>query len=217
MTTDPTDIRTAVQFNDYMKRYPELYRAMALQVREHVKASDPVILDVGCGSGLLSLELRRLYPQGVMVGLDPLRNMLGLAVENMRDSGLEQLNLVQGVSEALPLCSGKVDVVVSRFSLPYWPDPKRSFLEIHRVLKPGGFLVLEALNKEFSGWRLGFLRVLMRLRAAPMNVITYHLDAYKLAHTWRWVEDHLTTSGFEIVHVEGRPKDWKFLVVARIL
>jgi ubiquinone/menaquinone biosynthesis C-methylase UbiE len=174
-----------------------------------------VLVDVGCGSGLLSRELRRFYPKGTVVGLDPLRTMLGLASKNIVQSGLDSFELIQGVSEELPFCSGRADAVVSRFSLPYWPDPKTSFSEIHRILKPGGILVLEALNKEYSGWRLSLLRFMMRLRAAPKNVITYHLDAYKLAHTRSWVEDIVTSAGFHVLDIEGKPREWKFLVVAQ--
>jgi len=209
------DDSTAVQFNAYMRRYPELYRAMAQCVQRYVRGPQPVILDVGMGSGLLSLELRRLYPEGTLLGLDPSRSMLRLAEQNFTEAGLSSLGLLQGVSEALPVCSDWLDAVVSRFSLPYWPDPAKSFQEIFRVLKPGGYLVLEALNKEYPAWRLAVLRVLMRLRAAPRNVITYHIDAYRLAHTREWVEELCQRSGFRLLEAKGRPKDWKFLVVAQ--
>lgn len=214
MTADPTDMRTARQFDEYMHRYPEMYRDLALRVRDDVKASAPVLLDIGSGSGLLLLELRRQYPQATVIGIEPLRTMLQLATENITQTDTS-LHLIQGASEALPVCQETVDVVFSRYSLPYWPDPKRSFQEINRVLKPGGYLVLEALNKEFPWWRKQALRVLMPLHGAPYNVVKYNLDAYKLAHTRAWVRDMVTSTGLRILSLEGKQNEWKFLVVAQ--
>jgi len=206
---------TAAEFNTYMKRYPQLYRSMAAWVQQYMTYPTPVILDIGSGTGLLSLELRRVYPMATLLCLDPLRTMLRLAEENIREATVESLHLSQGVSEALPIQSATMDAVVSRFSLPYWTQPTASFQEIHRVLKPGGVVVLEGLNKNYPKWRLTALKVLMRLRTATPSVITYHLDAYKIAHTRTWVEDLFATSGFQILDTEGKPKDWRFLVIAQ--
>ena len=206
---------TAAEFNTYMKRYPQLYRSMAARVQQYMTHPAPVILDVGTGTGLLSLELRRMYPMATLFCLDPLRSMLRLAEENTREASVEPLSLLQGVSEALPIQSAVVDAVVSRFSLPYWTQPTASFQEIHRVLKPGGVVILEGLNKDYPKWRLSVLRVLMRLCTAAPSVITYHLDAYRIAHTREWAKELFTTTGFQILDTEGKPRDWRFLIVAQ--
>jgi ubiquinone/menaquinone biosynthesis C-methylase UbiE len=215
VVSSDVDARTAVDFNAYMKRHPGLYEELAACVHDHVTKASPVLLDLGAGTGLLTVELRRRIPTATVLGLDPLRTMLRIAMENSREASQDSLDLLQGISEALPLASSCVDGVVTRFSLPYWKQPKTGFLEIHRVLKPGGIVVLQGLNKEYPRWKQAVLRVLMRMRAAPANVITYHLDAYKLAHPRQWVEDLFTETGFHIIATEGKPRDWQFLVIAQ--
>ena len=55
----------------------------------------------------------------------------------------------------------------------------------------------------------------MRLRTAAPSVITYHLDAYRIAHTREWAKELFTTTGFQILDTEGKPRDWRFLIVAQ--
>ena len=206
---------TAEQFNTYMKRYPELYQSLASCVQEHLSSQTPVILDLGAGTGLLTLELQLRYPTATLLGLDPLRTMLRLAKDNTRETSSSAVHWLQGVSEALPLKSGMVEGVVTRFSLPYWNQPEKSFQEINRALQPGGVVILQGLNKDYPRWKLALLRLLMRLRTAPKNVITYHLDAYKIAHTRAWVEDLFTSTGFRLLLSSGKPWDWQFLIIAQ--
>lgn len=205
---------TARDFDAYMKRFPELYRDLAGHVSRYVTVEHPVLVDIGCGSGLLACELQGQFRSGTVLGLDPMRQMLALAKENARDTGCA-LTLLQGVSEALPLASTSVDAITSRFSLPYWPRPEHSFREMYRVLKPGGVMVLDALNREFPRWKLRAIGVQMRVKKAGFDVMKYHVDAYDLAHTREQVHRYFTGAGFHIVETLGRPKEWKFLVVAR--
>ena len=99
---------TAAEFNTYMKRYPQLYRSMAARVQQYMTHPAPVILDVGTGTGLLSLELRRMYPMATLFCLDPLRSMLRLAEENTREASVEPLSLLTRRlrSAPHPVCRG---------------------------------------------------------------------------------------------------------------
>jgi len=208
------DDETAEEFTTYMKKFADLYMHLSKIVKNHTTTSHPYILDLGCGPGLLSFEILKLIPDATLIGIDPLKKMLSLAKNNRDESGVHIFEPLLGVSEKIPLKDKSIDTVVSRFSLPYWKQPKDSFLEIFRVLKPNGKIVFEALNRDFPKWKLFCIRIGMLLNRAGRDVTKYHVDAYDLAHTQEEVEMLLKKSGFAILEKEGKKSEWRFITVA---
>jgi ubiquinone/menaquinone biosynthesis C-methylase UbiE len=208
------DDKTAEEFTKYMRKFNDLYRDFSHIVRKHTTTAQPSILDLGCGPGLLSNEILKLFPEAKVIGIDPLINMLLLAIQNVDETKGNQFIPLQGVSEMIPLKDDCIDTIVSRFSLPYWTNPHASFLEMHRILKTGGRVVLEALNKEFPKWKLFGIKIGMLLNHSGRDVSKYHIDAYKSAYTPKEVQTFFQRSGFIIVEQEGTKKEWKFLIIA---
>jgi len=208
------DDKTAEEFAAYMKKFSDLYEYLASVVERHSSSSHPFILDLGAGPGLLSVEIFRKMPQATILGIDPLIKMLRLAKGNVKNADFQTFEPVIGVSENIPLKNNTVDIIVSRFSLPYWTRPKKSFQEMMRVLKPGGKVVLEALNRDFPTWKLLLIKIRMLFNRAGRDVTKYHVDAYKLAHTVEQVEQFFTDAGFTISNKEGKKNEWRFIIVA---
>jgi len=208
------DDKTAEEFAAYMKKFNDLYEYLAFVVQRHSSSSHPFILDLGAGPGLLSVEIFRKMPQATIIGIDPLIKMLQLAKGNVKNADYQTFEPVIGVSENIPLKNNTVDIIASRFSLPYWTKPKKSFQEMMRVLKPGGKVVLEALNRDFPTWKLWLIKIRMLFNRAGRDVTKYHVDAYKLAHTVEQVEQFFTDAGFTISNKEGKKNEWRFIIVA---
>lgn len=196
-----------------MKRFPELYAYLARIVKHHVSQS-PVILDLGVGPGLLSIEILKQIQDATIIGVDPIATMLRLAQENARQATTNRLEFIQGVSEKIPFKNDTVDVIISRFSLPYWKHPQESFAEMRRVVKPGGKVIIEALNRNFPAWKLSLIKLHMLFNRAGRDVTKYHIDAYKLAHTMEQIEELFTHTGFTILEKEGKKNEWRFIIVA---
>lgn len=95
------------------------------------------ILDAGCGSGPLALALRE---RGARVtGFDASAEMIRLARERLgEDTDLRVLDL----AEELPFEDGAFDDVVCSLALHYLEDWSAPLRELHRVLRPGGRLIL---------------------------------------------------------------------------
>lgn len=203
--------KTAENFEKYMKNYPELYKELAEVVRSVCKIPKPIIVDLGCGPGLLSKEIVGIIFDSQIIGIDPNKKMIELAKNNVNS---KRFKAIEGSSEKIPLDSKSVDILVSRFSLPYWSDPQKSFSEIFRVLKTDGIIILEALNKEFPKWKLFFIKLHMIVKSAQADVIRYHIDAYKKAFSIEQVQTFLKHEGFAIDNVIGNKKEWKFIVIA---
>ena len=98
-----------------------------------------VVLDLGSGGGIdVLLSARRVGATGKAYGLDMTDDMLALARENQRKSGLQNVEFLKGEIEQIPLPDGSVDVVISNCVINLSADKDRVLAEAFRVLRPGG-------------------------------------------------------------------------------
>jgi arsenite methyltransferase len=103
-----------------------------LEAGEHV-------LDLGSGGGIdVLLSAKRVGPTGKAYGLDMTDEMLALARENQRKSGVENVEFLKGEIENIPLPENSVDVVISNCVINLSADKDRVLREALRVLRPGG-------------------------------------------------------------------------------
>jgi len=98
-----------------------------------------VVLDLGSGGGIdVLLSARRVGPTGKAYGLDMTDEMLALANQNKRTSGLTNVEFLKGEIENIPLPDNSVDVIISNCVINLSADKDRVLREAFRVLKPGG-------------------------------------------------------------------------------
>lgn len=114
-----------------------------------------VVLDVGCGAGIDTLlAARAVGPEGRVIGLDMTPAMAERTRRHAAEAGLAQVEVREGLMEAIPLADASVDVVVSNGVLNLSTRKSRALAEMLRVLRPGGRLavadlvVTEALPEE---------------------------------------------------------------------
>jgi ubiquinone/menaquinone biosynthesis C-methylase UbiE len=97
------------------------------------------VLDLGSGGGIdVLLSAKRVGPTGRAFGLDMTDDMLALAEENKRKSGLANVHFLKGEIEDIPLPDNSVDVVISNCVINLSGDKDKVLREAFRVLKPGG-------------------------------------------------------------------------------
>jgi SAM-dependent methyltransferase len=102
-------------------------------------ADGETVLDLGSGGGIdVLLSARRVGPTGKAYGLDMTDDMLALARENQRKSGLANVEFLKGEIEHIPLPDSSVDVIISNCVINLSADKDAVFGEAFRVLKPGG-------------------------------------------------------------------------------
>jgi ubiquinone/menaquinone biosynthesis C-methylase UbiE len=103
-----------------------------------LKAGETV-LDLGSGGGIdVLLSARRVGPTGKAYGLDMTDEMLALARENKRRSGLVNVEFLKGEIENIPLPDNSVDVIISNCVINLSADKDLVLKEAFRVLRPGG-------------------------------------------------------------------------------
>jgi len=179
------------------------YRKLALR-RANLKPGMRM-LDVATGTGLAAqaaLDLGILPDQ--LVGLDPSRGMLE---ENQKRRGIP---LVQGRGETLPFPNASFDFVCMSYALRHVEDLGVLFREFHRVLNPGGRVLILEMTRPQS--RLAFAMAgfyLSRFLPALTRWVTRKPEASKLLRFYwatiaecvspQTILDALKSSGFACV------------------
>lgn len=150
----------------------ETLRHAALAPGEHV-------LDVGCGTGVLTrLAAQQVGSNGEVIGIDPSPAMLQVARRNVSRASFKVAAI-----EALPFAAASFDLVLSSFMLHHLPPAvKRAGLaEVYRVLKPGGRLLVVDIDRPANPlwWLLCWPLLLMPFTAPNLRgeVPSYLRDA----------------------------------------
>jgi SAM-dependent methyltransferase len=107
-----------------------------------LRATDHV-LDVGTGTGLVALRAGTLAQNGRVIGIDHSAGMLEQASAKAGRSGLSDFVAFRRMdAEQLEFPDRIFDVVLSLYALFHFPDPPAAVREMHRVLRPGGRVVI---------------------------------------------------------------------------
>jgi len=151
-----------------------------------------IVLDLGSGGGIdVLLSAKRVGPTGKAYGLDMTDEMLALARENQRRSGLENVEFLKGEIENIPLPDSSVDVVISNCVINLSADKDRVLREAFRVLKPGGRIAVSDVVTH------GEIPAEIRKNTLLwVGCIAGALEAYEYAAK-------LTRAGFQAIDIES--------------
>lgn len=128
-------------------------------------------LDLGCGTGTLTVMLKQSVPGAQVTGLDGDEQVLAIAREKARQSGLD-ISWDFGLAYELPYPESSFDVVLSSLVIHHLtrPDKVRTFREANRVLRPGGGFHLLDFGPPYN--------LLTRLQAAIMTHLEEAADHF---------------------------------------
>lgn len=116
-----------------------LYPCILEEARRAMKGTPvPSVLDVGCGTGMLSERLLGAFPSCRLTGVD----LSPAMVERARARLAGRAEVREADAERLPFHDGAFDLVVCNDSFHHYPDPDRAAFQMWRVLRKGGALVL---------------------------------------------------------------------------
>jgi ubiquinone/menaquinone biosynthesis C-methylase UbiE len=191
------------------------YKPFAKDIVSFIKScnikKNPKILDIGCGPGLLLIEIKKIAPDVSLIGLDPSKYMLEIAEENAHEFQIADFELKKGYAEQIPIVNNEIDVVVCLNCLHDFNDAEKAMQESYRVLQTNGILVLNDKNGSYPKWRviLGFIPYIFKMGFKRARM---YLKSGKLWLDPNEVYDWLLNLGYDIKVFK---KKLDFLIVAK--
>jgi ubiquinone/menaquinone biosynthesis C-methylase UbiE len=127
------------------------------------------ILDVGCGTGRFAARALRHLAGARVWGLDLSSGMLDRCQERCLQFD-RRLQIVQGDSQRLPFADSTFDAVTCAHSFHHYPHQERVAREMHRVLRPGGRLVIVDGDRDRLWGRLVFNVIVVLMEGAVKHL-----------------------------------------------
>ncbi len=145
---------SAELYDRYSQRFLAWYddfmiRRLLFERRGHPLGG--VLLDAGTGTArlLLKMALRPELKALRFIGTDYFPDMVGLAVRNTRERGLDgRVKILHADVHALPFPDQSVSIVISRSTIHHWAKPVAALREIYRVLQPGGLALIHDVRRD---------------------------------------------------------------------
>ncbi|HXC53190.1 MAG TPA: methyltransferase domain-containing protein [Candidatus Limnocylindrales bacterium] len=123
-----------------------VYRPVHDAVLSELRSERPArVLDLGCGTGLLTERLRRELEIAHVTGADFSAGMLQQAARRRHD-----IDWVRASALALPFADSSFDAITSTEAFHWFPDQAAALRECRRVLAPGGRLLVALVNPDFE-------------------------------------------------------------------
>ena len=167
---------------------------------DYVRLQPRRVLDLGAGTGMFTRALMKRYRKADVVALDIARPMLQRVKQ--RAGWLRKPGCVCGDSESLPFVDDSFDLIFSNLMLQWCTDLQATFVELRRVLSPGGLLMFTTFGPD----------TLMELRASWEAVDGYtHINSFidlhdvgdSLMHT-HWAEPVMDSEYITVTYPELR-------------
>ena len=129
------------------------------------------VLDLGCGTGTLTILIKQTHPESEVTGLDGDREVLQIAKTKAAKTGVEII-FDLGMAFQLPYPEGSFDRVLTSLVLHHLTrdDKQRAMGEVYRVLRPGGELHIVDFGRPRSVYGRLVSQFIKRMEQAADNV-----------------------------------------------
>jgi malonyl-CoA O-methyltransferase len=123
-----------------------LAREELLSRLDVLRAPPASVLDLGAGTGLAAIGIKRRFRGAAVTAADIAAPMLDIA--RQRSRWWRRIRCVQADAQALPFADASFDLVFSNLMLQWLVPPDAALAEMRRVLKPGGLLLASSFGPE---------------------------------------------------------------------
>jgi len=187
-------------------RWPqfEVLRTLVLKKTAGYKPAG-MIIDIGCGPGLLTIRLAGRFKEHMIIGVDTSEEMVRNAARNAEADGAgDHVAFTSGDVIKLPFPDNSVGFAVSTLSFHHWGHPEDGLKELYRVLRPGGQLLIFDLRRDSRRavlWLLKFVRIVIVPK--PIKKINEPVGSLYASYTEDELQDFISRSPFPEWNFDG--------------
>ena len=176
---------------------PEFWTFFTASIGSHLPPR-PVMIDLGCGPGLLLRDLGGRHPGATLYGYDVTPAMVAYGRQLSYGTAKATLTLHDVAAQPLPHAAGSVDLVSMSSVLHVFDEPLPALAEIRRALAPGGLFLLHDWIRQPLATYLAWRRDVLKEGEAESRRRGFRLFPVHSKYTtedWRWL---LAEAGFAI-------------------
>ncbi len=179
------------------------------------------VLELGCGTGALTLRLARRYPQAEIAAIDAAQEMLAIASERIRaDGAADRVSFRAALFEELNMGAAGYDLIAANMSLHHIADKQPFYSKLRQALRPGGLLVfgdelqvaLPHIEERYWAAWLDFARQPGHLSEERIAQILRHTEELDHYETLPRQLELLTEAGFGLVDSAWRKLNYAVFV-----
>ncbi len=142
-------------FNDIAEKWNDIRSEYFEEKLKHLVLStvdikNKICMDLGCGTGFISLELAKKAK--LVFSLDNSKNMLQEIKKNIEQEKINNLYAMRGSIEEIPIFDNTVECVFINMALHHVKDVQKAINDMFRVLKNSGTIVISDVEEHSGSW-----------------------------------------------------------------
>jgi ubiquinone/menaquinone biosynthesis C-methylase UbiE len=181
------------------------FKLLRRKVISKLKTFTPqgTLVDLGCGSGNLIVQIAQKLPSLNLIGLDIASEILEFAKKRAVEKKVaERIEFKLGNAGKMPFEDNSIDFLVSTLSLHHWETPPEVFKEIYRVLKENGIFLIFDFRRDSRKFFYGFITFITKVVVPkPLKKVNEPLGSLRASYTLEEVLQLCAQNPFQAVKV----------------
>jgi 2-polyprenyl-6-hydroxyphenyl methylase/3-demethylubiquinone-9 3-methyltransferase len=157
--------------NGVCKPLHELNPFRLQYITDRVSLSGKMVLDLGCGGGILSESLKKSGAE--VTGIDPAKNLIEAAKYHAKENNLEINYIVADAEQYANDCTNKFDIITCMELLEHVSDPSELVGICKKLLVDNGIVFFSTLNRNFKSYALSIIAAEYVLKLLPIGTHNY--------------------------------------------